>query len=159
MDPANFDMLVYTVAVDPQTGEVGLFCYYGGFGTWSEADGLRIWRRADVKAWDGVITYSGAFRSAGDWYSIKADAKSGQVSIARFNFTDSTWVDRVVWDEQWSPNVLTIDSESGDFYVSANGGWYYAVWRIVADGSYVGDLYMTDGTVPYRGFWGITSNY
>ncbi len=158
-DPSTFDLLPYTVAVDWATGEVGLFGYYGGFALYSEADGLDIRRRPDIEDWDGSITYSGAHKDQGGWYSIKVDANTGDVSISRFNLEDNEWVEKVAWDEQWYPNVLTIDGDSGDFYVTANGGWFYAVWRVVADDGYATDLYMTDGTVPNRGFWGISSNY
>ena len=155
-DPAKFDMLPYTVAVDWATGEVGLVCYYGGFALWSEEGGLDIRRRADIEAWDGAITYSGAHKDQGGWYSIKADVHEGTLTVARFDLDTDEWVDRVTWDEQWSPNVLAIDGESGDAYVTANGGWYYAVWRIDEEDGYAADLYMADGTVPNRGFWGLT---
>jgi hypothetical protein len=158
-DPATFDLLPYTVTVDWTTGEVGLVGYYGGFALWSEEGGLDIRRRPDIEDWDGVVTYSGAHKDMGGWYSIKMDAYAGVVTISRFDLSTDEWVDRVTWDEQWSPNVLGIDGDSGDFYVTANGGWYYAVWLVGADDGYATDLYMTDGTVPNRGFWGLTMKY
>jgi hypothetical protein len=158
-DPASFDLLPYTVTVDWTTGEVGLVGYYGGFALWSEEGGLDIRRRPDIEAWDGVVTYSGAHKDMGAWYSIKMDAYEGLVTISRFDLGTDEWVDRVTWDEQWSPNVLGVDGDSGDFYVTANGGWYYAVWLVGAEDGYATDLYMTDGTVPDRGFWGLAMKY
>jgi hypothetical protein len=157
-DPATFDLLPYTVAVDWKTGEVGLVCYYGGFATWSEADGLNIRRRPDIEAWDGVITYSGAHMDQGGWYSAKFDAKTGVQTIARYDLASDQWVDRVTWDQQWTPQVLGIDGESGDFYLTANGGWFYAIWYLGADDGYATDFYITDGTEQYRGFFGMALN-
>ena len=158
-DPSTFDLLPYTVTVDWTTGEVGLVGYYGGFALWSEAAGLDIRRRPNIEEWDGVMTTSGAHKDMGAWYSIKMDASSGTVTVSRFDLDTDEWIDRVTWDEQWSPNVLGIDGDTGDFYVTANGGWYYAVWLVGADDGYATDLYMTDGTVPYRGFWGLAMRY
>jgi hypothetical protein len=154
-DPAAFDMLPYTVAVDWKTGEVALICYYGGFALWSEEGGLDIRRRADVEAWDGAITYSGAHMDMGAWYSAKFDAYTGTQTIARFDLDSNEWVDRVAWEQEWTPNVLGIDGESGDFYLTANGGWYYAVWLLGPEDGFAADFYITDGTVPNRGFWGL----
>ena len=54
---------------------------------------------------------------------------------------------------------MTVDGDEGDYYVTANAGWYYTVWRVLQGGEYATDLYITDGTVGNRGFYGIASNY
>ena len=152
----DFQLLLYTVAVDVLTGEVGLVGYLGGFATWSEKEGLQIRRIGDAKEWS-LMTYSGAHKDGGGWYSL-AQTSNG-LAISKYNLETDEWVEKVAWEETWSPAVLTINGDNGDYLVSANGGWYYTVWLILEDGSYVSDLYMTDGTVQYRGFYGITGNY
>jgi hypothetical protein len=52
--------------------------------------------------------------------------------------------------------MLAMEGESGDAYVTANAGWFYTVWRVVDGSGYAADLYVTDGTVDDRAFYGIT---
>ncbi len=158
-DSEHFDLIPYTLAADPADGQVGLFGYYGGFATWNESSGLRIHRRPDLENWDGVVTYAGACRDGGGWYSIKSDSGTAALSIASFDFGTGQWSDRVSWEEQWTPNVLTIDGDSGDYYVTAAGGQYPSVWRVLEDGSYASDFYMVEEPIPNAGFWGVVSNY
>lgn len=153
------EVAVYSLAVDPRTGEVGLFGYFGGFALWNPTDGLRVLATEDLAA-PAVYTYSGAHRDGGGWYSPGIDAATGTYGVYRFDEGAGAWTLEETWeDEDWVPFAMAIDGDSGDYYVTANAGWYYTVWRIVAGSNYAAQLYSTDGTEPNRAFYGITSLY
>lgn len=157
---ADHEIAVYSLAVDPATGQVGLFGYYGGFATYNPADGTFALLATEDLENPAVSTYSGAHADGGGWYSPGVDVATGSYYIYTFNLQDSTWKQKESWaDEDWTPFMLAIDGDTGDYYVTANAGWFYTVWRVVAGNGYAADLYTTDGTVPHRGFYGIVSNY
>ncbi len=158
--PADHEIAAYSLAVDPQTGEVGLFGYFGGFATYEPDNGtFTLLAKEDLEN-PAVYTNSGAHKDGGGWYSPGVDATTGSYYIYRFNLQDSAWTAQEEWtDEDWSPFMLAIDGDTGDYYVTANAGWYYTVWRVVSGSGYAADLYTSDGTVPHRGFYGIVSTY
>ena len=162
-DPATYDLMVYTLAVSPEDGQVGLFGYYGGFATWSEADGWEQLRPVDIENWDGIYTYSGAHRDSKGFYSLAYDANTGGISMSKFSTSSNDWVEKATWEESsFFPSVLTINGDEGDYYVTSNAGDHATVWRMLVDGSQAGNFY--DTTVPNtyadsRGFQGIISNY
>lgn len=156
---AEHEVAVYSLAVDPLTGEVGLFGYFGGFGVWSPTEGLRILAAEDLSS-PTVYTYSGARRDGGGWYSPGIDPGTGAYGIYLFDEVAGAWTLAESWeDEDWVPFALAIDGDSGDWYVTANAGWYYTIWRVVEGSGYAATLYSTDGTEPNRAFYGITSRY
>ncbi len=159
-DPAAHEVAVYSLAVDPLTGELGLFGYFGGFATYSPSTGtFSLLATEDLEAVT-LYTSSGAHKDGGGWYSPGVDAETGAYGIYRFNLEDSAWVQQETWeDEDWEPFMLAIDGDTGDYYVTANAGWFYTVWRIGAGENYAADLYTTDGTESHRAFYGIVSNY
>lgn len=158
-DPSQHEMAVYSLAVDPVSGTVGLFGYYGGFGTWNATDGLSVILTEDLEN-PAVVTNSGAHRDEGGWYTPGADVATGAYFIYRYDEENPAWVADETWtDEDWLPFMLAIDGDSGDYYLTANAGWFYTVWRVVHGSGYASDLYTTDGTVPHRAFYGIVSDY
>lgn len=158
-DPSAHEMAVYSLAVDPVTGTVGLFGYYGGFGTWSPTDGLQVRLTEDLEA-PAVVTNSGAHRDEGGWYTPGADLNTGAYFIYGYDEASAAWAAEETWsDEDWLPFMLAIDGDTGDYYLTANAGWFYTVWRVVRGSGYAADLYTTDGTVPHRAFYGIVSDY
>lgn len=153
MDPTAHEFAAAALDVDWATGKVGLYDYFGGFATWSGADGFIVHKKGDLEA-PTLVTFNGSREDGGDWVTIGQDATTGQTGVYAWDGAD--WVLREAWaDEDFQPFMLAIDGESGDAYVTANGGWYYTVWRIVDGSGYAADLYMTDGTVPNRAFYGI----
>lgn len=158
--PDDHEIAVYSLAVDPLTGEVGLFGYFGGFATYDPTSGaFALLAKEDLEA-PVVYTYSGAHKDGDGWYSPGIDANSGAYYVYRFNIGDAGWVAQEEWaDEDWEPFMLAIDGDTGDYYVTANAGWFYTVWRVVAGSGYAADLYTSDGTVPHRGFYGIVTTY
>jgi hypothetical protein len=161
-DPTTFQAAVYTIAVDLRTGEVGLFDYFGGFATWSEAGGVVFHRIADVsKTWDGLVTYGGASRDGGGWLTVAEDTIAGGFSIVEFDIVTASWVERAGWptDNLYAVGFLALDGDTGDYYVTANGGWYTTIWRVRDADTSVANFYVNDGSVPGLAFYGITSNY
>ena len=66
--------------------------------------------------------------------------------IWRWSETDEVWKIRGEWPnvEDYPPHAFTIEDETGDFYVTVNSGWSQMVWRMVADGTYTGQLFTTN---------------
>ncbi|MFZ5479898.1 MAG: putative metal-binding motif-containing protein [Myxococcota bacterium] len=156
-DPANHELAAAAVAVDPVSGEVALFDYFGGFATWSAEAGLAIAKTGDYVSPE-IYSFSGAHRDGGGWYTPGIDASTGAYGVYSWGGTD--WVLEESWaDEDWEPVMLAIDGDSGDYYLTANAGWFYTVWRIVEGTGYAADLYATDGTEEDRAFQGIVANY
>lgn len=154
------ELAAYSLATDPRDGTVGLFGYFGGFATYHPATGFELHVAEDLAA-PAVYTFGGAHRDGGGWYAPGIDAGTGAYGIYELVEGDPpAWALAEGWeDEDWSPFMLAIDGDSGDFYVTANAGWYYLVWRIVAGSGYAADLYASDGTEPYRAFYGIVAEY
>lgn len=158
MDVDNFQLAVYTVAVDLRNGTVGLFDYFGGFATWNPTDGLVILKQADLNNVP-LTTYSGTARDGGGW-AVAAVDSGGAYGVYDFDLDTNDWTQTASWtDDQWTPSQITTDGDSGDAYATATAGWYSRVWRIrYVDGS-VAKLYETDGSEEYRNFAGIVANY
>lgn len=149
-----------SVAVDPATGEVGLFDYFGGFATWSAEDGLTIYRKGDYSA-PTLYTTAGAHRDGGGWYTQGIDGATYAYGIYRFDLEAGDWVLEEAWDtdSDWSPQALAIDGDSGDWYVTANvGGIFPSVFRIVESSGFADDFYVI--STDFAGnFYGIVTNY
>ncbi|MFN7146034.1 MAG: putative metal-binding motif-containing protein [Myxococcota bacterium] len=158
-DVALHELAAAAVAVDPATGEVGLFDYFGGFATWSAGAGLTIHRKGDYEA-PTLYTTSGAHRDGGGWYTQGIDATTGGYGIYRFDLDAGDWVLEEEWaaDSDWSPFQVAIDGDSGDWYVTANvSGVYPTVFRVVESSGYAARFY----TIELDGgqFYGIATNY
>ncbi len=158
-DPAVHEFAAVSAAVDPATGEVGLFDYFGGFGTWSAETGLTIHRKGDYSA-PTLYTASGTHRDGGGWYAPGADAATGAYGVYHFDLDAGDWVLDESWDEAtWTPHQVAIDGDSGDWYVTANAnGVFPTVWRIVEGTGYAADFFVIE--TDYAGYlYGITTNY
>jgi hypothetical protein len=168
----NYDMTVWSVALDILTGEVGLVGRYGGFATWSEDDGLVIHKRADPEEWDGQVLNCGASKDgSGGWYAIVNDSNSdsptfGEVSIRRFNWNTLNWEVRITWSDDLSgaqeyaaPFGITVNGDNGDYYVTASVASVYTVWRIREADDLITDLYTSDWNNAGHQYMGIISNY
>jgi hypothetical protein len=158
--PANPEFAANGVAVDPATGEVGLFDYFGGFGTWTADGGLVVHRKGDYEN-PTLYTTSGAHRDGGGWYTQGTDAMTGAAGIYRFDLDAGDWALEEAWDasSDWSPQQVAIDGDSGDWYLTANvGGIFPTVFRIVEGSGYAADFFRI--STDYAGdFYGITTNY
>lgn len=158
-DITKHEAAITGLAYDAATHTVGLFDFFGGFATWNETDGLVMRLHGDPGA--PVLTgFAGSAQDGGDWLYLAGSSETGAYGIYRFDTATQDWVQRDTWtDLGYAPNLMAIDSDSGDAYVTANGGWYATVWRVVANTSYAADLFSTDGTEEGRPFFGIVTLY
>lgn len=159
-DAAAHELAAAAVAVDPRTGELGLFDYFGGFATWSEADGLVVHKKGDWEA-PALYTQTGTHRDAGGWYAPGIDAETGAYGVYLFDEAAGDWVLDEAWpaDADWEPFMLAIDGDSGDYYLTANGGWHPTVWRIVEGSGYAADFYYTESEEQESWFYGVVAEY
>jgi hypothetical protein len=162
-DTPNVEFIASGVAVDQATGTVGLFDYVGGFATWTPEDGLRIHLAPDLEN-VALMTYSGTHLDGerdNGWYMPAFDTATGAFGIYRFDISANAWTPEEAWSVSgdWNPFMLALDGETGDGYVTATGGWYRSVWRVVNGSGAAYDLYMTDGTEDDRTFYGVVTNY
>ncbi|MDP2308063.1 MAG: putative metal-binding motif-containing protein [Pseudomonadota bacterium] len=158
-DPAAHEFTGVSAAVDPATGEVGLFDYFGGFGTWTAEGGLVVHRKGDYES-PTLQTSSGTHRDGGGWYTQGTDATTGAMGIYRFDLDAGDWALVEGWaDDTWSPYQVAIDGDSGDFYVTANvSGIFPTVYRIVDESGYAADFFRIE--TDYAGyFYGIATRY
>ncbi len=150
------------VDIDWATGEVGLFDYFGGFATWTETGGLVVHKKGNWME-PALMSFTGARKDGagarGAWMIPATDAATGAYGIYAWDAATNDWSLQTGWsDEDWTPFMLAVEGETGDSYVTANAGWFYTVWRIVAGSGYAADLFVTDGTVRNRAFQGIVIN-
>jgi hypothetical protein len=146
---ADHELFVAAVAANPLEGTVGLFGYFGGYGTWSPEDGYSLVRAEDPFAPSGGV-YDAHSDERGHFYTLgwRVDGSDARVGIFRWKPTTrrfvlkGTWKDSTGADIAFRPVAFGIESERGDFYVTANGGWKRTVWRVFGGAdSYASVLY------------------
>jgi hypothetical protein len=158
-DFSKHEAAITTISVDAATGKVGMFDYFGGFATWDSVNGFENILVGDYNA-PLLSSFGGAVQDGGRFYNFAVDNMAGTYGIYSWNFDSSAWEVRDAWAvADFAPSYFTIDSDSGDAYVSANGGWYATVWRVIANSGYSADLYSTNGTEEHRPFNGIVPIY
>lgn len=153
------DICPYDVAVDSVTGEVGLFGAFGGFATWSAEAGLEILAVDDPE----VAPYqfiAAEKRVGGPYLALGMDMNTGEWGVYRWDAANAAVALKGAWpNSSFTPSDIVVEQGSGDIYVSANGGWHYTVWRMVADGSYTGMLYDSGEVEPKRSFRALGLTY
>jgi hypothetical protein len=151
------EMFSLDVAVNVETGAIGVFGIYGGFGILDD-DGT--WTMMAVGNFEApeYIMYSGVHRDNGGWYGGGQDIDGWGI----FKWSDelATWSRKATWTQDWSPHFMTMDGDSGDIYMTTEGGQYPYVWRILADGTEAGTYYPEPGThQPDVAIWDIATLY
>lgn len=149
---------VVGLAVDMRDGTLGLFDYFGGFATWAPgAASPDFLLKGDYND-PPISTVTGAAIDGGGW--VVPGVGPDGMGIFVFNETSRAWVQEERWDtNSWGMFALTVDGDIGDYYVTANGGWYGTVWRVQPGTNFTATLFQTDGTASDRPFQGLTSNY
>ena len=146
------DVCPLDVAVDPVTGVVGLFGYFGGFATWTPGDTVLT-----IEVYDNPLEPTHAFSKAGAFersqgfyaYGSGVDGASTFSGIWRWNAEAKEFRPKGEWSaSEWTVDDFVIEGESGDFYFTTHGGWDDNVYRMVGDGSYLGMLYTTAQDIP-----------
>jgi hypothetical protein len=142
------------LAIDPKTGEAGLFGYFGGFGTYTEAGGFSAVIPDVLPTEENPFTPYAftrqSSRDQGGFYAMgqQFDTSTGALvnnGFFRWNPETSKFVFKAAWGDggssDYTPADFTVEDGTGDFYVSTNGGWERALWRVTEDGSTTADLY------------------
>ena len=153
------DICPYDLAVDSVTGEVGLFGGFGGFAIWSPDAGLEVLAVDDpeVSPYQFIAAEK---RVGGPYLALGKDIATGAWGIYRWDAVNATVVLKGAWpNSTFTPSDIVVDQGSGDIYVSANGGWHYTVWRMVADGTYTGMLYDSGDDEAKRSFRALGLTY
>ena len=162
LDPygAPDDICPLDIDVDRYTGEVGMPGLFGGFATYTTKGGL------DVKLHDdelnGLYSFSTVNkRRNGPWFAMGTSNTDGTKAIYKWDDKAVAWTMKGSWEDykEFSTNDFAIEDESGDFYITAQGGWDRNVLRLTADGTYAARLYTTGQDVPYRQFSSIAMAY
>lgn len=151
------DVCPISVAVDSVSGEVGMFGLYGGFAKWTEADGLQVYVADDTSDTQSFAFVATRHKPRGAFFGLGFSVELDGYGLFKYDADADAYELKGAWpNADYTPHDFTIDEELGDFYVTANGGWFYTVWRMTEDGEYTGQLYSTDGDEPGRAFQGIT---
>ena len=165
------DIAVTALATNPLTGTVAMWGYLGGFAEWHPDTGFKLIIPEDIEADPmGTFTY-GQSDERGNLYALGTMFDSdgvGTIGIYKWNGTNHVlkgpWVSTDGSSlSSYTPRSFGIMSEvaSGapDFYVTANGGWYRTVWRVVSSDGYATQLWTNElGDPPdtaeaNRSFW------
>ncbi len=150
---AETELFALDVSLDVETGAVGVFGYFGGFGIY-DPDGTWTLLRAGDIYYPTEILFSGSHRDNKGWYAGGWDGETGVFGFYAWN-DETVGFDVVAeWDQDWSPHFMNVDGDSGDFYVTTEGGQYPYVWRVLADGSQTATFYPDPGThQPGAAIW------
>jgi hypothetical protein len=151
------ELCALSVAVDALSGQIAMFGYFGAFATWSAAEGLTIHvpENADMPTHQ---FFAAKHRHAGSFFGLGLEVSSGAWGVWRWDDETGALALKGAWPNgDYVPTDLDIDDETGDFYLTANGGWYYTVYRMLADGSQASQLFTTDGSESGRQFGAIAT--
>ena len=162
----DYQLFVWSIARNIVTGEIGLFGLYGGFATWSEDSGLTVHKQINVaEEYGSVYAYAGAAKDGGGWFTMLYDGETGEISVARFNHQQNEWVTRIAWSEEDQsaqefafPQGLTVNGDTGDYYITADVASFSTVFRIREADEFIDDLYRSTSQ-PSWTLYGIVSNY
>jgi len=151
------ELYPYDIAVDIQTGDVGLFGYYGGFATFDGAFNLHI--PGALNGPGDKSIFSGERGDDGSWYAGAFTANGFEV--LKLDDASYTWSSQLVFDQQWDPTFFTIDGDSGDYYLSANAASYPTVWRVSASSGDQTLFYESEaiGSTNVTSVWDIFTRY
>jgi hypothetical protein len=154
-DPSH-EVAPVDLAIDPKTHEVGLFGIGGGYATWSENDGFVLHKRDDLFYGSPYAWVAGSSNEGGH-FALATDVYTGENGV--FAWQDGDVTALLAWpNADFTPVSFGMESESGDAYAVANGGWYRTVWRLYADGSGGAQLFTTGKDNDSAGFFGVAVN-
>ncbi len=119
-------------------GVVGLFGYFGGFATWTLEGGLDI--RVPDNIEDTTQQWVASELRNDEFVALGYDGD--RTVIVRWDEAGDTFDEVGEWtNADYTPRDFTVEEETGDFYISANGAWFTTVWRMTADGTYMAPFY------------------
>lgn len=131
-DEENYLMLAFDVTVDPKTGEIAVFGYYGGAAIVTPDSWEVEWViQPDFDNIEHNMWSATSWDTRGGFYAGGQDAEGW--AVFRLNETNGEWVRKASFDSSWTPHDLTIDTVYGEYYMSAYGGQYPVVWELDAE--------------------------
>jgi len=156
--PDELGFFAFDLTVNPSTGDVGVSGYYGAFGVLSAGGEWTTYRLTDMEADIEYIMYSTDYKDQDGFYGGGFTVDG--FGIYRFDLEQKDWVKKANWDQEWSPHFLAVDSESGDFFITTEGGQYPYVWKIDGETEAAASFYPDAGTLqPGISFWDLYANY
>ena len=142
-----------SIAVDRLKEMVYLVGYLGSVATWDPVGGYKLLLENDLEEPTHVF-WASEHQDGGDLFAMGQDQVTGALGIFVYDEAANAWTLRGEWP--YSLHTLdnfTIESESGDFYITLHIGWAQQVWRMLADGSYVAELFNTGDVNETRRFF------
>ena len=150
------------IAIDARTDKMALFDWFGGFAFWTPEDGLDIKIPSDLEAptcgvppcvLDAEAKEGGGFYALGKYLKSETEEAFG---VLKWDGSAEEIVVKGEWTSaSYVPASFAIEGESGDFYISASGGWDSHIWRMTADGEYMAPLYQTGEISVQENFLGV----
>ncbi len=160
-DPPNSDLwlLSFDTTVDYSTGDIGIIGLYGGLAIFrNDTQTLDTLWQFDPDADLEFSVWSGNHRDNGGWYMGGQDIEGW--GMFRFNETEGSWKRRTTWDQEWEPHFMTVDGDSGDFFLSTAGGQYPYLWKVAEDGLDTSVFFPVSGTLaPGTSWWDLYCTY
>lgn len=154
-----------SVTVDTVTGDALLLGFFGGVGTWNETDGLTVITTSDPENPGPSYTIAQHEPMDSSYAMANFVNEAEEQSIGMFRWNAGAQEMRLLgeWPSEYvgvyTPNSFMIESETGDFYLSANsnsngsGSWENQLWRWTADGSFATILYSTPNGENDQNTW------
>ena len=156
--PDEVGFFAFDLAVNPSNGDVGVSGYYGAFGILTAGGQWTPHRLTDMEADPEYIFYSIDYKDQDGFYG--GGFSPDGFSIYRFDIDQKDWEKKADWDQDWSPHFIAVDSESGDFYITTDGGQYPYAWKIDSESQDASSFYPDAGTIqPGISFWDLYANY
>jgi hypothetical protein len=159
--PDEVGFFAFDLVLNHATGDIGVSGYYGAFGILSAGGEWTPHRLTDMEA-DApeYIMYSVDHKDMDGFYAGAFAVENGEFGIYRFNMELQDWEKKASWDQEWSPHFLAVDSESGDFFITTEGGQYPYAWKIDGETGAAASFYPDAGTIqPGIAYWDLYSNY
>ncbi len=153
-------LYAFDMAVNHSNGEVGVFGLYGAFAIVTEAGEFDMIRKTDFEAESAgdYLIYSGDYQDQVGWFASGWDADG--FAIFSLDKPEGLWNRQLSWADDWDPHFVAVDSDSGDFYLTTEGGQYPYIWRLKADGSDASTFFPDLGTItPGISYWDLYAVY
>ena len=143
-DDGSHDLGATALSLDRYNGELVLWGNWGGVGRYDELTGFSVLVPEDPDA--PVAQYLDAKHDPPRGHHALAATDAG---FAVHRLRDDAPVTLGAWpNADFEPASFAIEGGTGDLYVTANGGWFQTVWRMVEDGTYTGQLYPAPNAPP-----------
>jgi hypothetical protein len=161
-DPEAYELYAIDLTIDLLSGEIAVLGLLGGYGTWTQEDGMVFQRQVDISEgfdnWDAKLGVSLVRMDGEANYAMMADYSTGEYSLLRWEEDAMDWSVRLDWtNDLLLPLDITTDGDHGDWYATSKGGQYRTLWKMRGVDDTIDDFYneVEDG----YSYWGIVSEW